>query len=74
MSQTMIDLHPRILEFEGKKAFVVLTYEEFMEIEEQLQELEDIKALRKAKALEADAATVSLSELRASYGSEDAEE
>lgn len=70
----MIDLHPKILEFEGKKAFVVLTYEEFMEIEEQLHELEDIKALRKAKALEGNAATVSLSELRSSYDVEDAEE
>jgi len=64
----MINLHPKILEFEGRKAFVVLPYAEYLEIEEQLQELEDIKTLRQAKALEADAPTISLAEMRASYG------
>ena len=64
----MINLHPNILEFEGRKAFVVLPYDEYLEIEEQLQELEDIKTLRRAKAQEADAPTVSLAEIRTSYG------
>lgn len=64
----MLDLHPNILEFEGRKAFVVLTYDEYIEIEEQLQELEDIKTLRQAKAPEADAPTISLAEMRTSYG------
>ncbi|HHY56653.1 MAG TPA: type II toxin-antitoxin system Phd/YefM family antitoxin [Chloroflexi bacterium] len=69
----MINLHPNILEFEGRKAFVVISYAEFLEIEEQLQELEDIKMLRQAKAQEADAPTVSLAEMRASYGLDNAE-
>jgi len=30
----MHEPHPRILEFEGKKAFVVLPYAEYLEIEE----------------------------------------
>lgn len=47
----MLDLHPNILEFEGRKAFVALPYEEYLEIEEYLQTLEDIWALRKIKAL-----------------------
>ncbi len=64
----MINLHPNILEFEGRKAFVVISYAEFLEIEEQLQELEDIKTLRQAKAVEADAPTISLAEMRTSYG------
>ena len=69
----MINLHPNILEFEGRKAFVVLSYAEYLEIEEQLQELEDIRVLRRAKALEADAPTISLAEMRTSYGLRDAE-
>jgi PHD/YefM family antitoxin component YafN of YafNO toxin-antitoxin module len=71
--QEDLDLHPNILEFEGRKAFVVLSYAEYLEIEEQLQELEDIKTLRHAKELEADAPTISLAEMRASYGLHDAE-
>ena len=63
----MLDLHPNILEFEGRKAFVVLPYAEYLEIEEQLQQLEDIRTLRQAKNREADAPTVTLSEARARY-------
>ena len=43
------------------------------EIEEQLQQLEDIKALRKAKSLEADAPTLSLAEMRERYRAESVE-
>lgn len=70
----MINLHPNFLEFEGRKAFVILPYDEYLEIEEQLQELEDIRVLRQAKTLEADAPTISLAEMRASYGLSDAED
>jgi PHD/YefM family antitoxin component YafN of YafNO toxin-antitoxin module len=56
----MITIHPNILERDGKKAFVVLPYEEFVMIQEELQEYEDLKELRAAKAEEADAATVPL--------------
>lgn len=67
----MIELHPIFLEVEGKKALAILPYTQYLEIEEQFQELEDIKALRMAKALEDDAPTISLAELRASYGLKD---
>lgn len=63
----MLELHPCILEFEGRKAFVVLPYAEYLEIEEQLQQLDDIRALRQAKDHETDAATTTLSEARAYY-------
>ena len=68
-----LDLHLNILEFEGRKAFVVLPYDEYLEIEDRRQELEDIRMLRQAKALEADAPTISLDEMRAGYGLSDAE-
>ena len=64
----MVMLHPNILERDGKKAFVVLPYEEFVLIEEQLEELDDLKELRAAKAEEADAPTVTLDEVRRDLG------
>jgi hypothetical protein len=60
----MVDIHPNILERDGQKAFVVLPYEEFVQIEEELQQFEDLKQLRDAKAAEADSPTVSLDEVK----------
>ena len=34
----MIELHPEILEKNGKKEFVILTYEEFVAIQEALED------------------------------------
>jgi hypothetical protein len=51
----MIELHPEILERDGKKQFVILTYEEFEAIEQALAEAEDLVALRAAKNEEQDA-------------------
>ena len=42
----MVTIHPNVLERDGKKAFVVLPYEEFVMIEEELEEYEDLKELR----------------------------
>ena len=60
----MVTLHPNILERDGKKAFVVLPYEEFLLLEEEMQSFEDLKALRAAKAEEVDVPTISLSEAK----------
>jgi PHD/YefM family antitoxin component YafN of YafNO toxin-antitoxin module len=48
----MITLHPNILERDGKKAFVVLPYEEYQLVQEELDDFEDLKALRAATAEE----------------------
>ena len=53
----MIELHPSVLERNGEKAFVVLPYEEFLEIREALDDLQDLQDLREAKAREGDAMT-----------------
>ena len=66
----MITLRPKILEKDGKKQFVVLTYEEFMRMQEELQDYEDLKALRKAKQEEADAPTVDLEKAKKELGLE----
>lgn len=42
-------LHPQIIEKKGKKEFVVLPYEEFLQIQEKLEDFEDLKDLRKEK-------------------------
>ena len=60
----MLTLHPNILEKDGKKAFVILPYEEFVAIQEQLHDLEDLKELRAAKAEEGDAPTTPLASVR----------
>ena len=60
----MITLNPNILEKDGKKEFVVLSYEEFLQIQEELENYEDLKELRTAKAKEVDAPTINLAEAR----------
>ena len=50
----MVAIHPNILERDGQRAFVVLSYEEFLMMEEELQQFEDLKQLRQVKVEEAD--------------------
>jgi PHD/YefM family antitoxin component YafN of YafNO toxin-antitoxin module len=57
-------LHPQIIEKEGKKEFVVLPYEEFLQLQEQVADYEDLKDLRYAKDEERDAPTTPLSEVK----------
>jgi len=45
-----MSIHPQIIEKEGKKEFVVLPYEEFVLIQEALQDYEDLRALRDEKS------------------------
>lgn len=60
----MVPLHTKILEKDGKKEFVVLPYEEFVLIQEELEDYEALKALRDAKSKEADAPTTSLDDAK----------
>ena len=60
----MVTLHPSILEHDGKKAFAVLPYEEFVKIEEELNEFEDLKELRSSKMEELNASAVPLASIR----------
>ncbi len=60
----MIALHPNILERDGRKAFAVLPYEEFEKVREALEEYEDLKDLRAAKAEEGTAFVTPLATVR----------
>ena len=42
----MIEVHPNILERDGKKEFAVLPYEEFESLMEALSDYEDLRDLR----------------------------
>ncbi|WP_031387597.1 hypothetical protein [Desulfonatronum thiodismutans] len=60
----MITLNPSILEHDGKKAFVVLPYEEFQKVREELEDYEDLKDLRAAKTEEMNAPVTLLGTVR----------
>jgi hypothetical protein len=59
----MIELHPEIIEKDGKKQFVILKYEEFVAIQEALADADDLAALRAAKKDERDAPAIPLDQV-----------
>jgi len=59
----MIELHPQVIHRDGKEAFAVLTWEEFTQLREQLDDLIDVVELRKAKEESTDEPTKSLDEV-----------
>jgi hypothetical protein len=48
-------LNARIIKKNGKKEYVVLPYEDFLKIQEGLQDYKDLRCLREAKESEQDA-------------------
>lgn len=54
----------QILKRNGKKEFAILPYEEFIRLQETLDDYEDLKALRIAKVKERNSRTVSLKEVK----------
>jgi PHD/YefM family antitoxin component YafN of YafNO toxin-antitoxin module len=63
-----MELHPKIFEKNGKKEFVMLSYEEFKRIEDELSDYEDIRDLLEAKLTEQNAETQSLADVRDELG------
>ena len=61
-------LHAEILEKDGKKQFAILPYEEFVALQERLDDLEDLVALRKAKRAEGKKRTIPLAEAKRKLG------
>ena len=60
----MLELHPKILEKDGKKEFAVLPYEEFERLSQELADYEYLKDLRAAKHEEKDSPSTTLAEVR----------
>ncbi|HLL72387.1 MAG TPA: hypothetical protein VK363_13175 [Pyrinomonadaceae bacterium] len=63
-----ITLHPEILSKNGKKEFVVLPYEEFLALQELLDDVEDLLELRAAKREDAGEPSISLTEAKKELG------
>ena len=64
----MIESNIKILEKDGKKEFVIIPYEEFIKIQEELDDYESLKALREAKLKEGNADTISFEEVKKEIG------
>ena len=57
-------IHPQIIEKDGKKEFVVLPYDEFLAMQEALEDLQDLKDLRVAKGEAEEEPGIPLSSVR----------
>ena len=60
----MVTMHASILKRDGREAFAVLPFEEFVRVREELEEYDDLKVLRAAKDAEQAATTTPLREVR----------
>ena len=60
----MVKLHPQIIEKDGRKEFVVLPFEEFVRLEDELADYRDLQELRAAKKKEGTAPTLTLAEVK----------
>lgn len=68
-----MSIHPQVIEKDGRREFVVLPYEEFLQIKESLEDYEDLKDLRKAKSQEQNSPTLAWSEIKETLLSDAAE-
>ena len=60
----MVTLHAQIIKKNGKKDYVVLPYEEFLKVQEELEDYNDLRSLREAKEAEKDSPTIGMAELK----------
>ena len=58
-----MSIHPQIIEKNGKKEFVVLPYEEFLHLQEELEDYQDLKTLREERAIAEHEPTRKLNEI-----------
>jgi len=61
---TMVTLHAQIIKKNGKKEYVILPYEEFLKVREELEDYEDLRCLRAAKQEEKDSPTIGMVEVK----------
>lgn len=64
----MIQLHPEFLKKDGKNEFVVLPYDEFLTIQELLEDAEDLVLLEDAKREDRGKPGVSLEAMMKRFG------
>ncbi|MBU6179788.1 MAG: type II toxin-antitoxin system Phd/YefM family antitoxin [Verrucomicrobia bacterium] len=59
-----MSIHPQVIEKDGKKEFVVIPYDEFLAIQDQLEDYQDLMDLREAKRESLDEPSVPLHTVR----------
>lgn len=64
----MIKLHPEILKRDGKEQFAVLPYEEFLAIQELIEDMENLRLIDEAKAADNGEPGVPLDEVKKRLG------
>ena len=64
----MATLRAQIIRKKGKNEYAVLPYEEFLKIQEELEDYQDLRCLREAKEAEKDAPTIGIAELKKKIG------
>jgi len=64
-TDNQMSIHPQIIEKAGGKEFVVLPYEEFIEIQQLLEDYEDLQILRSEQASHQNAPTRPLRDILA---------
>jgi PHD/YefM family antitoxin component YafN of YafNO toxin-antitoxin module len=64
----MVTLHAQIIKKNGKKEYVILPYEEFLKVQEELEDYEDLRCLRAAKQEEKDSPTIGVAEVKKQIG------
>lgn len=64
----MVSLRAQIIKKNGKKEYAVLPYEEFLRVQEELEDYEDLRCLREGKEIERAAPTIGLAELKKKIG------
>ena len=64
----MVSLRAQIIKKNGKKEYAVLPYEEFLRVQEELEDYEDLRCLREAKEAEKEAPTIGMAELKKKVG------
>jgi PHD/YefM family antitoxin component YafN of YafNO toxin-antitoxin module len=64
----MAPLRAQVIKRNGKKEYAVLPYEEFLKMQEELADYEDLRCLREAKESEKEAPTIGLAELKKKIG------
>lgn len=60
----MVTLHAQIIKKNGRKDYVVLPYDEFLRVQEELEDYDDLRSLREAKETEKDASTIGMAALK----------
>ena len=63
-----MELHAEILRKNGKGEYAILPYREFLALRQLLEDAEDLLELRRAKAKEAKAPSLSLEQVRLELG------